>query len=120
MDNTPVTQLPFSFFFNNFFLFPGPLSNANMDQISEDLNSNWSDRHKTDQNLQSSMKSRAELPIFAMKNDIMAAIHENPVVLIRGNTGCGKNTNAKTLISPEIEIKIREIEISLFFVLIRI
>ena len=91
-----------------------------MEQISEDLNSNWSDRHKTDQNLQSSMKSRAELPIFAMKNDIMAAIHENPVVLIRGNTGCGKNTNAKTLISPEIEIKIREIEISLFFVLIRI
>ena len=89
-----------------------------MEQISEDLNSNWSDRHKTDQNLQSSMKSRAELPIFAMKNDIMAAIHENPVVLIRGNTGCGKNTNAtNTLISREIEIKIREIEISLFFCL---
>ena len=62
-----------------------------MDQISEDLNSNWSDRHKTDTNLQTSMKSRAELPIFAMKNDIMHAIHENPVVLIRGNTGCGKN-----------------------------
>ena len=89
-----------------------------MEQISEDLNSNWSDRHKTDQNLQSSMKSRAELPIFAMKNDIMAAIHENPVVLIRGNTGCGKNTNAtNTLISREIETKICEIEISLFFCL---
>ena len=69
----------------------GPLSNANMDQISEDLNSNWSDRHKTDQDLQSSMKSRAQLPIFAMKDDIMNAIHENPVVLIRGNTGFGKN-----------------------------
>ena len=51
----------------------GPLSNANMDQISEDLNSNWSDRHKTDQDLQSSMKSRAQLPIFAMKDDIMNA-----------------------------------------------
>ena len=27
-----------------------------------------------------------------MKDDIMAAIHENPVTLIRGNTGCGKTT----------------------------
>ena len=29
---------------------------------------------------------------FRMKDDIMAAIHENPVTLIRGNTGCGKTT----------------------------
>ena len=92
-----------------------------MDQISEDLNSNWSDRHKTDQNLQSSMKSRAELPIFAMKNDIMAAIHENSVVLIRGNTGCGKNTNAKTLlISREMKNNFVKMKFHFIFVLIRI
>ena len=27
-----------------------------------------------------------------MKDNIMSTIHENPVVLIRGNTGCGKTT----------------------------
>ena len=27
-----------------------------------------------------------------MKDQIMSSIHENPVVLIRGNTGCGKTT----------------------------
>ncbi len=36
----------------------GPLASANMDQISEDLNSNWSERNKTDNQLQASHKSR--------------------------------------------------------------
>merc|ERR1719211_790295 len=70
----------------------GPLASANMDQISEDLNTNWSDRQKGDNDLQNSNKSREQLPISRMKDDIMAAIHENPVTLIRGNTGCGKTT----------------------------
>lgn len=70
----------------------GPLANANMDQISEDLNSNWSERNKTDLDIQASLKARSTLPIFALKDEIMNTIHENPVVLIRGNTGCGKTT----------------------------
>ena len=70
----------------------GPLASANMDQISEDLNSNWSERNKTDQDIQASLKSRSQLPIFNMKDQIMTTIHDNPVVLIRGNTGCGKTT----------------------------
>ena len=70
----------------------GPLASANMDQISEDLNSNWSERNKTDQDIQASLKSRSQLPIFNMKDEIMTNIHDNPVVLIRGNTGCGKTT----------------------------
>ena len=70
----------------------GPLASANMDQISEDLNSNWSERNKTDQDVQASLKSRSQLPIFNMKDQIMTTIHDNPVVLIRGNTGCGKTT----------------------------
>ena len=70
----------------------GPLANATMEAISEDLLANWSERQKTDQDLQASAKQRATLPIHAMKQEIMSAIHENPVVLIRGNTGCGKTT----------------------------
>ena len=34
-----------------------------MDQISEDLNTNWSDRQKGDNDLQNSNKSREQLPI---------------------------------------------------------
>ena len=75
-----------------FFSVLGPLATANMDQISEDLNTNWSERNKTDSDIQNSLKSRSSLPIFNMKDNIMSTIHENPVVLIRGNTGCGKTT----------------------------
>merc|ERR1712156_1143564 len=31
----------------------GPLATANMDQISEDLNTNWSERNKTDSDIMS-------------------------------------------------------------------
>ena len=52
----------------------------------------WSERNKVDNRLMESTKKRSSLPIFAMKNEIMEAIHNNPIVLIRGNTGCGKTT----------------------------
>ena len=70
----------------------GPLSTASMDQISEDLNSNWSERLKSDTDIQASIKNRSNLPIMNFKEEIMSNIHESPVVLIRGNTGCGKTT----------------------------
>jgi len=70
----------------------GPLSTASMDQISEDLNTNWSERQKSDPDIQASVKGRANLPIMNFKDEIMSNIHESPVVLIRGNTGCGKTT----------------------------
>ena len=63
-----------------------------MDQISEDLNSNWSERLKSDPDIQASVKNRSNLPIMNFKDQIMSNIHESPVVLIRGNTGCGKTT----------------------------
>ena len=63
-----------------------------MDQISEDLNSNWSERQKSDPDIQASLKNRSNLPIMNFKDQIMSNIHESPVVLIRGNTGCGKTT----------------------------
>jgi HrpA-like RNA helicase len=59
---------------------------------SQDLFNDWSDRNKMSQSLQESTKTRSTLPIYAMKTEIMEAIHNNPVVLIRGNTGCGKTT----------------------------
>ena len=63
-----------------------------MDAISEDLNNDWSSRQKSDQTLLELQKQRSELPIYKMKGEIIEAIQENSVVLIRGNTGCGKTT----------------------------
>ena len=38
------------------------------------------------------LKDREELPIKAFQNHIVQAVHENQVVLIAGDTGCGKST----------------------------
>ena len=70
----------------------GPLASASLDSISEDLNRDWGERQKTDSALQTKTKEREKLPIFQLKMDIMAKINDNPVTLIRGNTGCGKTT----------------------------
>ena len=58
----------------------------------QDIFNDWSERNKADERIMESNKKRSSLPIFAMKEEIMEAIHNNPVVLIRGNTGCGKTT----------------------------
>ncbi len=84
----------FSFIGNStsFMIVKGPLATATMDAISDDLNQDWSERQKTDTNLQELQKKRSKLPIFNMKNEILSTIQESSVVLIRGNTGCGKTT----------------------------
>uniref|UniRef100_A0A915JGM5 Uncharacterized protein n=1 Tax=Romanomermis culicivorax TaxID=13658 RepID=A0A915JGM5_ROMCU len=38
------------------------------------------------------IRNRQELPVFKFREQIMSAIKQNPVVLIRGETGCGKTT----------------------------
>jgi ATP-dependent RNA helicase A len=58
----------------------------------QDIFNDWSERNKVDKGLMESSKQRSSLPIFLMKDEIMETIHNNPVVLIRGNTGCGKTT----------------------------
>nr|XP_040564677.1 dosage compensation regulator-like isoform X2 [Lepeophtheirus salmonis] len=70
----------------------GPLASASMDQISEDILQSWGESQKVSSDVQAQNKARSALPIFDMKNEILGAIYDNPVVLIRGNTGCGKTT----------------------------
>ncbi len=62
-----------------------------MDSISQDLLREWSDRRKT-REFEAQQRHREELPIWNMRGEIMSTINESPVVLIRGNTGCGKTT----------------------------
>lgn len=80
----------------------GPLATANLDQISNDLFRDWSDRMKSDQDLNASLTNRAKLPIFSMKDEIMHNINESQVVLIRGNTGCGKTTQVCQFVLDEM------------------
>lgn len=70
----------------------GPLASISLDALSDDILRDETDRKQNDVNLQKSIKDRTSLPVFAKKNEIMAAINDNPVVIIRGNTGCGKTT----------------------------
>jgi HrpA-like RNA helicase len=35
-------------------------------------------------------KYRDDLPIFELRNEIVQTINENPIVIIKGPTGCGK------------------------------
>ncbi|XP_063606453.1 ATP-dependent RNA helicase A-like isoform X2 [Penaeus indicus] len=70
----------------------GPLATVNLDQISADLQRSHQERLQTDRDLQNMTQQRAQLPVNAKKQEIMEAIYDNPVVIIRGNTGCGKTT----------------------------
>lgn len=70
----------------------GPLASASLDDISADLQQAYQSRLQQDVDLQRKIQDREQLPVFQRRQDIMDAINENPVTIIRGNTGCGKTT----------------------------
>lgn len=70
----------------------GYLATASLEQLSEDLLENARTKKMNDRDLAERTKARETLPIHAMRREIMEAINDNSVVLIRGNTGCGKTT----------------------------
>lgn len=61
-----------------------------MDQISEHTLEEAKLKQSSDMKLQQNAIDRQKLPVFNCKAAIMEAINENPVIIIRGNTGCGK------------------------------
>ncbi|XP_059045473.1 dosage compensation regulator [Achroia grisella] len=70
----------------------GPLSTTTLEEISSDLEKNHRDLHQNSELFQESIREREQLPVYAMRSEIMAAINDNSVVIISGNTGCGKTT----------------------------
>ncbi|XP_043256205.1 dosage compensation regulator isoform X5 [Colletes gigas] len=70
----------------------GPLAIMTLEQMSEDLQNEQRERLQQDDSMQKSIKERSALPVFLKKGEIMNAINENPIIIIRGNTGCGKTT----------------------------
>ena len=70
----------------------GPLATQNLDEISENLHLEQRENMMNNHDLLESINERSKLPANAMKSKIMTEINENPVIIIRGNTGCGKTT----------------------------
>ncbi|MEE6495870.1 hypothetical protein FKM82_002172 [Ascaphus truei] len=70
----------------------GPLAFATQEQISTDLKSELMYQLEQDQSLKQIMNDRESLPVKKFEEEILEAVHNNPVVIIRGATGCGKTT----------------------------
>lgn len=70
----------------------GYLATASLDDLCNDLESSSKEKRLNNPEYQKFLDFREKLPIAAMRAEIMEAINENPVVIIRGNTGCGKTT----------------------------
>lgn len=70
----------------------GYLATASLETLSDELLSASRDKNQNDNDLKERIKFRETLPVAAKKREIMELINDNPVVIIRGNTGCGKTT----------------------------
>ncbi|XP_040262794.1 ATP-dependent RNA helicase A isoform X2 [Bufo bufo] len=79
----------------------GPLAFATHEQISADLKNELMYQLENDKDLQPILQERETLPVKKFEHDIMNAINNNSVVIIRGATGCGKTTQVPQYILDE-------------------
>ncbi|XP_062337207.1 ATP-dependent RNA helicase A [Osmerus eperlanus] len=70
----------------------GPLAFCTPEQISSDLHYQLTEQLEQDVNLQKIIAERDGLPVKKFESEILSVIERNPVVIIRGATGCGKTT----------------------------
>lgn len=70
----------------------GELATASIDDLSMQYERQLLERRQNNAEYRQFLDFRDKLPIAAMRTEIMTAINENSVVIIRGNTGCGKTT----------------------------
>ncbi|XP_069122246.1 ATP-dependent RNA helicase A protein-like [Argopecten irradians] len=80
----------------------GPLAMATMEEISQDLYNNFEQHKSSDENLHHMLDERSKLPVWSSHDHILQTIHENPVTLIRGETGCGKTTQVPQIILDQM------------------
>lgn len=68
----------------------GPLATATLEQLSEQLLEETKHNLNNNRDLQNKITARQSLHVYSAKNLIMEAINDNPVIIIKGSTGCGK------------------------------
>ncbi|XP_040841278.1 ATP-dependent RNA helicase A isoform X2 [Ochotona curzoniae] len=76
----------------------GPLAYATPEQISMDLKNELMYQLEQDQDLQAVLEERTLLPVKKFEDEILDAISQNSVVIVRGATGCGKTTQVPQFI----------------------
>ncbi|XP_048458069.1 ATP-dependent RNA helicase A [Rhincodon typus] len=79
----------------------GPLAYATPEQISMDLKNELQYQMQNDSNLQHILKERSQLPVKNFEDEILKSVSCNPVIIIRGQTGCGKTTQVPQYILDE-------------------
>ncbi|KAL3871841.1 hypothetical protein ACJMK2_039813 [Sinanodonta woodiana] len=90
----------------------GPLAVASMESISQDLYNSLNKQMESDSGLKQMMEERGHLPVFQSHDNILQAIHMNSVVIIRGETGCGKTTQVPQFILDQAILQGRGAECS--------
>ena len=73
-----------------FFLKPPLLDNQ---QLYDEFQAKWDDTGFT-----SLLDSRKSLPVYTHKKALLDLIKENQVVIVRGETGCGKTTQVTVIL----------------------
>ncbi|XP_070176145.1 ATP-dependent RNA helicase A-like isoform X2 [Littorina saxatilis] len=80
----------------------GPLATVTLEEVSRDLYNAQTRQEQEDQHLQKMMGERSKLPAAESREYILECIRKSPVVLIRGETGCGKTTQVPQFILDQM------------------
>uniref|UniRef100_A0A915I7J9 Helicase ATP-binding domain-containing protein n=1 Tax=Romanomermis culicivorax TaxID=13658 RepID=A0A915I7J9_ROMCU len=67
---------------------------SKLDRRNKILSSRWSKMNDGSANeyVKSMMRNRANLPIYSKKQEILELIDKNKIIILKGETGCGKTT----------------------------
>ncbi|PON63124.1 ATP-dependent RNA helicase DHX [Parasponia andersonii] len=82
----------------------GPFSTREIDFTKEKLSvalKEKQDKMKTSDSLKAMQSFRENLPAFKMKSEFLKAVAENQVLVVSGETGCGKTTQLSQFILEE-------------------
>ncbi|ESO96009.1 hypothetical protein LOTGIDRAFT_116243 [Lottia gigantea] len=80
----------------------GPLATASLDEISQDLFNNLERQRNEDSALQTMLDDRSKLPVSQSHDHILQAVNQSPIIVIRGETGCGKTTQVPQFILDQM------------------
>ncbi|CAN0389240.1 unnamed protein product [Lampetra fluviatilis] len=76
----------------------GPLATATPEMVSRDLHSALVYKMENDDSYKQLASERLQLPMAEFREQLLAAVREHSVVIVRGQTGCGKTTQVPQFI----------------------
>ncbi|XP_050532289.1 ATP-dependent RNA helicase A protein [Daktulosphaira vitifoliae] len=79
----------------------GTIANATLEQLSEEMSRDYLEKINSTCGLKENIDERSQLPVYALKDEILSTIRNNSIVIIQGSTGCGKTTQVCQFILDE-------------------